>query len=103
MTSSTTDQATRRPWAKQGKAIREARRSTGLSQENFAAEVGTTRRHQIRIENGEHRPNAVLLARIAVRTNTAVDELGYPALDDEEESLREAFGLFVDLMKAVAR
>lgn len=36
-----------------------------ISQENLALAVGITRRHMIRIENGEHRPLPELRNRIA--------------------------------------
>ena len=36
-----------------------------ISQENLALAVGITRRHMIRIENGEHRPLPELRDRIA--------------------------------------
>lgn len=75
-----------------------ARRRTGLSQETFAADIGITRRHQIRLENGEHRPTVEVLSRIADRAGVDADSFGYPVDDDEEESLHEAFGLFRDLM-----
>lgn len=43
---------------------RKARRPR-ISQENLAAAVGISRRHMIRIENGEHRPSPELRDRIA--------------------------------------
>lgn len=51
-----------------GAKIVSARKRTGISQENFAPLVGTTRRHLIRLEKGRHRPSADLLARIAEAT-----------------------------------
>lgn len=78
-------EALKRPWAAQGRNLKAARKLVRLSQENFAPEIGTTRRHLIRLENGEHRPSGELLGRIAERTGKAVDEFGYPSADDEEE------------------
>lgn len=48
-------------------AYRKARRQANprISQENLALAVGITRRHMIRIENGEHRPLPELRDRIA--------------------------------------
>lgn len=50
--------------------IRWARKRTGLSQEHFAARIGTTRRHMIRIEQGQtKRPGPELLDKIAEATD----------------------------------
>lgn len=48
-------------------AYRKARSKANprISQENLALAVGITRRHMIRIENGEHRPLPELRDRIA--------------------------------------
>ena len=48
-------------------AYRMARRKADprISQERLALAVGITRRHMIRIENGEHRPSPDLRDRIA--------------------------------------
>ncbi len=73
---------TKRPWAVQGANLRRARHRTGISQENFAPVVGTTRRHLIRLEKGWHRPSHALLSRIATETKQTVESFGYP--DDEE-------------------
>jgi transcriptional regulator with XRE-family HTH domain len=80
-----------RPWMAQGARIKKARKRTGLSQDNFAPRIGTTPRHLIRLENGEHRPGRVLLTAIARETGQTVDHFGYPSDEDEEEdSLRLA-------------
>lgn len=47
-----------------GARIRRLRLRTGLSQEKFAPVIGITRRHLIRLENGENRPSRTLAARI---------------------------------------
>lgn len=61
----------------------------GLSQEAFADKVGTSRRHVMRLERGDHKPTAVLLKRIADATGVHVDELlGTDDEDDEEASSR---------------
>lgn len=68
-----------------GAALKRARKGK-ISQERLAERVGTTRRHMIRLENGENRPSVRLRDRIA-------DELGVPrdtlpaAEEDDEESL----------------
>lgn len=55
-----------RRWPDFGRAYREARlRNGAYSQERLAEAVGVTRRHLIRIENGEHRPRPHLRDRIA--------------------------------------
>jgi transcriptional regulator with XRE-family HTH domain len=65
-----------------GRKIREARKLTGLSQENFAPLIGTGRRHMIKLENGEHRPSGVLRDRIVELTGT---QERIESSDDEEE------------------
>ncbi|HXJ62765.1 MAG TPA: helix-turn-helix transcriptional regulator [Actinomycetota bacterium] len=74
-----------RKWADNGKAMARARRRAGVSQENLAAQVGITRRHMIRLENGEHLPSGELRDRIAGAVGVDVDEI-QSADDDEEES-----------------
>lgn len=98
-------EALKRPWVEQGRKLRRARNLTGLSQENFAPDIGTTRRHLIRLEGGEHRPSGALLSRIAERTGEPVESFGYPSDDDEEAeaAMREAFHLFVDLLGRLVR
>lgn len=63
-------------------AYRSARKSTDprISQENLAELVGVTRRHMIRIENGDHRPTPALRDRIAIAL--AVDPSTLPAVED---------------------
>jgi transcriptional regulator with XRE-family HTH domain len=55
-----------------------------ISQEDFAPLVSTTRRHLIRLENGEHLPSAELRDRIVETTGT---EERIESSDDEEEHL----------------
>lgn len=63
-------------------AYRSARQATDprISQESLAERVGVTRRHMIRIENGDHRPTARLRDRIAAELN--VDPATLPAIED---------------------
>jgi DNA-binding XRE family transcriptional regulator len=60
-------------------AYREARRKARVSQEWLAHTVGISRRHMIRIENGQHRPNPELRDKIAVALNVPPDAL--PAVE----------------------
>jgi transcriptional regulator with XRE-family HTH domain len=55
-----------------------------ISQEDFAPLVGTTRRHVIRLENGEHRPSGELRDRIVEVTGTTEQ---IESSDDEEEDM----------------
>lgn len=55
-----------------------------MSQERFADVIGTTRRHMIRLENGEHLPSVALRDRIAEATGETRDK--FQAADDDEES-----------------
>ena len=48
--------------------LRTARLKAGKSQERIAAEVGTSRRHWIRWERGDHLPTAEFLTRIGEAT-----------------------------------
>jgi transcriptional regulator with XRE-family HTH domain len=67
-----------------GAKIRQARKLTGLSQENFAPLIGTGRRHMIKLENGEHRPSGELRDRIVEVTGTTEQ---IESSDDEEEDM----------------
>lgn len=65
-----------------GQRIRRARKRAGISQERLAGLVGITRRHLIRIENGEHLPSRELRNRLAESTASPRDEL---AVDEDDE------------------
>lgn len=72
-----------------------ARHNKGISQERLAEQIGTSRRHMIRIEKGQHRPGPRLRARIA----EATDQPGeFFADEDDEESDPVS-----DLMSALRR
>jgi transcriptional regulator with XRE-family HTH domain len=71
-----------------GARIKAARLAVGVSQERMAERIGTSRRHYIRIENGEHRPGAQLLDAIARETGTDATEL---ADDDEEDASMDLY------------
>lgn len=71
-----------------GERIRWARKRKGISQERLADTVGTSRRHVIRLENNEHHPGPVLLARIAEATDTTPSLLEDGEEEDEESALR---------------
>lgn len=51
--------------------LHRARKRTGKSQEFVADEIGTSRRHWIRWENGDHLPSHEYLERIAEALNDA--------------------------------
>jgi transcriptional regulator with XRE-family HTH domain len=83
-TATTKRRKQRPPYQILGLKVRRAREQTGLSQENFAPRVGTTRRHLIRIEGGHHKPGGALLDRIATETGTPRES--FTNEDDEEEA-----------------
>ena len=70
-------------WSENGKAIRKARRYAGFSQERLAVAISTTRRHMIRLENGEHLPSGSLRDRIIEATGA--ERATIQASDDDEE------------------
>jgi len=86
-----------------GARIRRLRLSTGISQERFAPRIGITRRHLVRLENGEHRPGRELAARI----EQVVEEItGKPPRervlpDDEEDESDQMIAL--DLLTVLRR
>lgn len=86
-----------------GRAIKTARKNAKppITQEGLADCVGITRRHMIRLENGEHRPSVELRDRIA--DVCKVDKSELPA-EDEEGPLRADVSpekLFADLMEGI--
>ena len=76
-------------FAENGAKIRRARELTGLGKEKFADQVGTTRRHMIRLENGEHLPSGPLRDRIVEVTGT--EERIESSDDQDEEAQKMAF------------
>lgn len=86
------------PFSENGARIRSARRRTGLSQEKFAPAVGTTRRHMIRLENGEHLPSRELRDRIAEATGQPSGSI-QSADDEDEDSLPPHRSLSDDLRR----
>jgi transcriptional regulator with XRE-family HTH domain len=75
----------KRHWVAIGVRIRDARRAAGLSQEALALRIGTSRRHMIRLENGEHRPGRVLLARIAEATGQEPESIDPDAKEEDSQ------------------
>jgi len=71
-------------------AYRTARKQADprISQERLALAVGITRRHMIRIENGEHRPSPDLRNRIAAVLGA--DPATLPAAEVVSPFLEEA-------------
>lgn len=78
-----------------GQKIRRARKLTGLSQDNFAPAVKTTRRHLMRLERGQHRPSGTLRDRIVEVTGT--EELIEASDDAEEDMLLELINSMIRL------
>ena len=73
-------------FAANGARIRRARKRAGISQERLAAQVGTTRRHMIRLENGEHLPRPVLRDKIAAEVGVEVSSIHTYRLVQEERA-----------------
>ena len=73
-----------------------ARKQKGISQERLAEQIGTSRRHMIRIEKGLHHPGPAFRARIAEATEQPED---FFESDDDEE----AASMALDLMSALRR
>ena len=63
-----------------------ARKRKGISQERLASMIGTSRRHMIRVEKGQHRPGPILRARIAAATEQPEAFFEGPDPDDGEGS-----------------
>lgn len=72
-----------------------------ISQQDFAAVLGISRRHQIRLENGEHLPSGELRDRIVALTGT---EERIESEDDEDEDAQvQAFIAALELRIALCR
>lgn len=87
-----------------GPRIKTARRSTGLSLDKFAARVGITTRHLVRLENGENRPRRDLAARIETVTEDLTgtkQERILPDTEDEEADMAFAKQLAVMFQQAI--
>src|SRR5688500_16568905 len=82
-----------------GQRIRWARERKGISQEGLAEKIGTSRRHMIRIEKGQHVPRPALLARIAEETGQPIALLNGGDDDEEDESDSVALALVTALMQ----
>lgn len=95
--TNTTTERPHFPFAQNGARIRSFRKRAGKSQEALAAEVGTTRRHMIRLENGEHLPGGELRDKIAAATGRQPEEI--QASDDDEESSLPPRSLSDDLLR----
>lgn len=63
--------------------IREARKHAGLTQEQLAEQLHTSRFRVLEWEKGKHRPAPATIARIAEVTGQRISE-EYGAADDEE-------------------
>lgn len=58
-----------------GENIREARKKCGMTQDQLAAQLHTTKAAISRYELGQRTPNIIMLSRIAKLTGTTVHEL----------------------------
>jgi transcriptional regulator with XRE-family HTH domain len=74
-----------------GARIRRARKSKGFSQERFAPLIGITRRHLIRLENGEHHPSPELRERLAEHTGEAAAHFSLDEDDEESDLVADLF------------
>jgi transcriptional regulator with XRE-family HTH domain len=62
--------------------IRRARRTTGLSHDDFGKRAGgVTRQHLIKLEKGKHRPGPEMLLRISEASGRSVDWFLDPEVD----------------------
>lgn len=89
------------PFTGNGAIIRRLRKRAGISQERLALQVGTTRRHMIRLENGEHLPSTDLRNRLAEVIGDSRGEIKSADEDDEDSSMPlnpDEFALLGDLM-----
>lgn len=84
-------------FAVNGSRIRRARRRAGISQEGLALKVGTTRRHMIRLENGEHLPSTPLRNRIAAEVGVDPSAIQASDEDDEESDTVRSLDEFLEL------
>jgi transcriptional regulator with XRE-family HTH domain len=105
VTLSTTSE---RKFGEIGARIRQARLGRGFSQERFAPIIGVTRRHLIRLENGEHHPSAELRDRLAEHTGERADHFSLDEDDEESDpvaSLTDALNAIVAaaVAKALSR
>ena len=82
-----------------GNRIRAARVAAGMSQEQFALAIGSSRRHLIRLERGEHRPGRPLLEQIAAVTGR---EIGWFDPEAEPHNRQLAMAL-LDLLHIQVR
>ena len=58
-----------------GNIIKEKRKETGLSQENFANKIGIDRTYYSAIENGKHNLSILQIKKIADGLNIKISEL----------------------------
>ncbi|HEP8119826.1 helix-turn-helix domain-containing protein [Pseudomonas aeruginosa] len=69
-----------------GAAVRVARLTQGVAQEELAAKAGIERSHMVKIERGEHMPTLALILRIAAGLKLSAAEL----ISAAERNLRAA-------------
>jgi transcriptional regulator with XRE-family HTH domain len=88
-------------FAELGARIRRARKRTGISQEKLAPLVGTTRRHLIRLENGEHQASKPLASRLAAALGE--DAAQFRNGDDDDEEADQVIGVLMSALRQVVR
>jgi transcriptional regulator with XRE-family HTH domain len=88
-----------KPWVAIGARIRDARLAAGLSQAALAARIGTSRRHVIRLEHGEHRPSPPMLRRIAEATGRETSSID----PDEKEDDMQLASVLIELVRLQVR
>lgn len=89
------------PYSSNGDTMKRLRKRAGISQERLAAAVGTSRRHMIRLENGEHLPSTPLRDKIADAIEAPRDAIQSADDDEEVASMpltRDDFELLGELM-----
>lgn len=84
--------------------LKSARLRSGKSQEQIAEEVGTSRRHWIRWERGDHLPTMTFIQRIAAATGKPVDfflveEAGSPSPFPVTRTEVEVFNLLIHALQ----
>lgn len=83
--------------------LRSARLRTGKSQERIAAEVGTSRRHWIRWERGDHLPSSEFLARIGEATGQPEEFAEERTAEDDDDEESDPVAHLMSALRRVVR
>ena len=84
--------------ARVGRQIRRARKDAGLSHDQLAERVGSSRQHLIKLEKGKHLPGPRLLTAIARETGKSEAFFETDSEDDEELDAMAALTRAVQLV-----